>query len=108
MPEADLRQFFAVISDVRDRAMFTLMLRCGLRIAEVATLQLADLYLDEDAPRLVTRGKGSRERAAYLSPQAARALREYLGTRPKAQSDFVFLSYQHKGLSTTAIHHRHP
>ena len=36
----DLRKFFAVIDDVRDRAMFTLMLRCGLRISEVAKLQL--------------------------------------------------------------------
>jgi site-specific recombinase XerD len=106
VPESDLRQFFAVIEDVRDRAMFTLMLRCGLRIAEVADLQLADLYLDEDAPRLVTRGKGSRERAVYLSPQAERALREYQNVRPAAQSDFVFLSYQLKGLSTTAIHDR--
>ena len=106
VPEADLRQFFAVITDARDRAMFTLMLRCGLRIAEVAALQLADLYLDEDIPRLVTRGKGSRERAAYLSPQAERALREYQAVRPKAQSDFVFLSYQQRGLSTTAIHDR--
>ena len=78
----------------------------GLRIAEVADLQLADLYLDEDAPRLVTRGKGSRERSVYLSPQAERALREYLAARPASQSDFVFLSYQLKGLSTTAIHDR--
>lgn len=104
--ESELRQFFAVITDARDRAMFILMLRCGLRIAEVADLQLADLYLDEDAPRLVTRGKGSRERAVYLSPQAERALREYQNVRQAAQSDVVFLSYQLKGLSTTAIHDR--
>jgi site-specific recombinase XerD len=29
VPEADLECFFAVIDDVRDRAMFLLMLRCG-------------------------------------------------------------------------------
>jgi site-specific recombinase XerD len=104
--EDDLRRFFAVVNDARDRAMFTLMLRCGLRIAEVANLQLADLYLDEDFPRLVTRGKGSRERAAYLSSQAVHILREYLAVRPCAPSDFVFLSYQLHGLSTTAIHKR--
>ena len=40
----ELRRFFAVIQDARDRAMFTLMLRCGLRISEVAGLRLADLY----------------------------------------------------------------
>jgi site-specific recombinase XerD len=106
MHEADLRQFFAVIPDVRDRAMFLLMLRCGLRISEVASLLLADLYLNEDYPRMVIHGKGSRERAVYLSPQAERALREYLATRPSAASDFVFLSYQLDGMSTTAIHKR--
>jgi site-specific recombinase XerD len=104
--EADLQHFFAVITDVRDRAMFLLMLRCGLRIAEVASLQLIDLFLEETHPRLLVRGKGSRERTVYLSPQAERALREYLASRPAVASDFVFLSYQLDGLSTTAIHQR--
>jgi site-specific recombinase XerD len=100
VPEEDLRKFFAVILDARDRAMFVLMLRCGLRIAEVAGLALADLYLDESPPRLVVNGKGLRERSCYLSPQAEAALRSYLAERPEATSDFVFLSYQLDGLST--------
>ena len=104
--EDDLRRFFAAIEDARDRAMFVLMLRCGLRISEVASLRLSDLYLDEEHPSLVVRGKGSRERSAYLSPQAERVLRRYLAERPSAASDFVFISYQLDGLSTTAIHKR--
>jgi site-specific recombinase XerD len=104
--QEDLRRFFAVIEDVRDRAMFVLMLRCGLRISEVASLQLTDLYLDESHPRLVAHGKGGKERSAYLSPQAERALRAYLAQRPCAASNYVFLSYQLNGLSTTAIHLR--
>jgi site-specific recombinase XerD len=104
--EAELRQFFEVIEDPRDLAIFTLMLRCGLRIGEVANLHLADLYLDENLPRMVVWGKGSRQRAVYLSPQAERALRAYLVVRPAATSDFVFLSYQFLGLSTHAIHMR--
>jgi len=104
--EQDLKQFFAVIESKRDRAMFLLMLRCGLRISEVATLHLVDLYLDEDHPRLVVRGKSSRERSVYLSPQAERALRAYLAERPSVACDFAFLSYQNKGLSTTSIHKR--
>jgi site-specific recombinase XerD len=104
--ESDLRQFFAVITDPRDLAMFLLMLRCGLRISEVAGLQLADLYLEEAYPRLVTRGKGSRERTVYLSKQAVLAIRQYLSIRPSAACDSVFLTYQHKKLSTHAIHKR--
>jgi site-specific recombinase XerD len=104
--EEDLQQFFAAIDDSRDRAMFLLMLRCGLRISEVADLQLADLYLDEPHPRIVAHGKGSKERSVYLSPQAERALRAYLAQRPAVPSDCVFLSYLGDGLSTTAIHKR--
>lgn len=104
--EDDLRAFFVVIEDARDKAMFILMLRCGLRISEVANLLLTDLYLNEPTPRLVVHGKGSRERPVYLSRQAEHALRRYLAERPPAPSDFVFLSYQLDGLSTTAIHKR--
>lgn len=104
--EENLSKFFAVIDSPRDRAMFLLMLRCGLRISEVAYLKLVDLYLDESPPRLVTCGKGSKERTAYLSPQAERALHAYLAERPAIPCDFVFLSYQGDGMSTTAIHKR--
>jgi len=102
----ELEKFFAVITLVRDRAMFVRMVRCGLRIAEVANLKLTDLYLDENHPRLVANGKGSKERSVYLSPQAERTLRAYLRERPRATCDFVFLSYLLEGLSTTAIHKR--
>ena len=110
--EESLHLFFAAIENepahcTRDRAMFLLMLRCGLRIAEVAGLLLADLYLDEPHPRLVVHGKCARERAVFLSRQAERALRLYLAERPaSATSNFVFLSYLGKGMSTTAIHKR--
>jgi site-specific recombinase XerD len=102
----DLDRFFAAIADVRDRAIFLLMLRCGLRIGEVAALRLRDLYLDEQPPRLLVQGKNSKERSAYLSPQAVQAVRNYLAERPSCASDYLFLSYQLDGLSTTAIHKR--
>ena len=104
--QGDLRKFFVVIDNARDKAMFTLMLRCGLRISEIAGMRLADLYLDESPPRLVVSGKGDRERSGYLSPQAEHALQAYLAQRPVVDCDFVFLSYLNQGLSTTAIHKR--
>lgn len=69
-------------------------------------MRLTDLYLSEDYPRFVVRGKGSRERGAYLSKQTEFSLREYLAERPLVKSEFVFLSYLEDGLSTTAIHDR--
>lgn len=106
VPETELTRFLGVIEDVRDRAMFLLMLRCGLRIGEVAGLKVRDLYLAEKPPLLLVTGKGIKERTVYLSPQAVRALQAYLAERPSTPSDSVFLSYQGEGMSTTAIHKR--
>ena len=49
--------------------MFTLMLRCGLRIREVSELRIPDLYLGEAPSRMIIRGKGARERTVYLSSE---------------------------------------
>jgi site-specific recombinase XerD len=69
-------------------------------------LRLTDLYLEEASPRLVARGKGSRERSVYLSGQAERALRAHLAQRPALPSDSVSLNYLGGGLSANAIHKR--
>lgn len=106
IPPETVSQFLAVIHSVRDRAMFLLMLRCGLRIGEVAALQMSDLYLTEARPRAVVQGKGSKERAVYVSPQTEQALRTYLAERPKVACPQVFVSYLGRALSTTAIHYR--
>jgi integrase/recombinase XerC len=101
--EHDLRKFFGAVADVRDQAMFTLMLHCGLRIGEVSALQLTDLYLGEMPSRMIVHGKGSRERTLYLSSETGQVLQAWLAHRPSARDQHVFLSYQHKKLSTTSI-----
>lgn len=101
--EVDLRKYFSSIHDVRDRAMFTLMLRCGLRIGEVSDLKLTDLFLGEAPSRMIIHGKGSRERTVFLSPETERCLQHWLDQRPPARDDHVFLSYQHHKLSTSSI-----
>jgi len=104
VPQPDLELFFSVVKNPRDRAMFTLMLRCGLRIGEVAGLEMANLYLKEVKPRIQVFGKGSKERTVYLSAQALKLLKAYLALRPEVEDRHVFLGYKHTGLSTTAIH----
>ena len=86
--------------------MFLLMLRCGLRISEVARLQRRDVYLDEQPPRLLVTGKNNKERTVYLSEQTETALQAYLSEREPVVCEALFLSYQGNGLSTTAIHKR--
>ena len=105
--EQDLRKFFGSVDDVRDRAMFTLMLRCGLRIGEVASMKMKDLYLGELPSRLIIHGKGSQERTVYLSREAERILQDWLAQRSASTKDeHVFISYQLAKLSTTGIGNR--
>ena len=106
VPETDLHAFFDVIEDRRDQAIFLLMLRCGLRISEVASLQLQDLYLNEAQPRLQIMGKNSKERSVYLSNQAETALRRYLNERAEVEETAVFLNYRHEPLAAIGIHKR--
>jgi site-specific recombinase XerC len=104
-----LEQFFRVIRSVRDRAMFLLMLRCGLRIEEVHNLSLGDLYLHASPtslPRLWLHGKGSIERVVYLSAQAQTALEAWLEVRPLSSDPAVFLNRFGRRLSISGIQKR--
>jgi len=104
--EQDIRKFFNIINDERDRAMCSLMLRSGLRIGEVAVLKMVDLYLGELPSRMIIHGKGSRERTVYLSPDAERDLNHWLEKLPKIHCEYAFVTYQNKKISTTSINAR--
>jgi len=107
--DAVLARLFAIITAPRDRAMFLLMLRCGLRVGEVRSLSLSDLYLQPTAgqlPRLWVSGKGDTRRVVYLSAQAERALRAWLDARPVADSQAVFLNRFGRPLTVTGIQDR--
>ena len=74
----------------RDQAIFTLMLRCGLRVEEVAHLSLSNLDLKRRM-LLIQDGKGAKDRIVYLSNDALHALLEYLRVRPANKVRKVFL-----------------
>ena len=104
-----VEKFFAVIVGPRDRAMFLLMLRCGLRVGEVRNLSLNDLYLDPafgSLPRLWLHGKGGGQRVVYLSAQPLAALRVWLDIRPVVKDNAVFLNRFGRRLSVTGIQKR--
>jgi site-specific recombinase XerD len=74
----------------RDRAMFMLMLRCGLRVEEVANLTLGALDFKQ-RKIIIIDGKGAKDRIVYVSHDALVALVSYLRVRLKLKTKKVFL-----------------
>jgi len=87
----EVAKLFSVITKPRDRAMFLLMLRCGLRVEEVSNLTPA--ALDLKRKRIyVLNGKGLKDRVVYISKDAYDALVEYLRLRPCSKAKELFLA----------------
>ena len=67
---------------LRDRTMLELLYATGLRVTELINLDLEDVNLQEGYIRC--KGKGSKERIAYLYPRAVDVLKGYVeDDRPK-------------------------
>jgi len=89
LKDEQVRRFFACITDLRDRAMFMLMLRCGLRVEEVAHLTV-DAVEYQRRQIFVSNGKGGKDRVVYMSEDARSALLVYLEKRSsKARGLFL-------------------
>jgi site-specific recombinase XerD len=91
LKEEQLGLFFKEVKGYRDQALFTLMLRCGLRVEEVAHLSLGNIDMKRRT-LLIQDAKGAKDRMVYLSQDALRALVEYLRVRrpgPKVKKVFL-------------------
>ena len=62
----------------RDAAIIGLLYACGLRRGEVVSMDLSDF---EASGKLIIRGKGSKERTAYVTNGALDALSDWLSVR---------------------------
>lgn len=68
----------------RELAIVSVALDAGLRISELASLQVADVCLDNlRARRILVTGKGGKTRAVVIGVSTARALQKYLAWRAK-------------------------
>jgi site-specific recombinase XerD len=90
LKDEEVSRFLQKVEGLRDRAMFLLMLRCGLRVEEVASLTVGALDLRR-GKLLVKSGKGGKDRVVYVSPDAHDALTDYLKQRSQSRTKIVFL-----------------
>lgn len=88
--DEELSLFFKVVKGFRDRAIFMLMLRCGLRVEEVAHLKLPAIDLKRRS-LIILQGKGGKSRVVYLSKDAYDALVAYLKVRKASRTQGFFL-----------------
>src|SRR5512139_3314088 len=108
LKDDQVRRLFDGIADLRDRAMFMLMLRCGLRVQEVAELTV-DAVEYGRRQIFVFHGKGAKDRVVYMSEDARLALLAYLAKRSsKARGLFLVQKGPMKGkmLSVRGIQKR--
>ena len=107
--DEEVGKLFEVIRKPRDRAIFMLMLRCGLRVEEVADLTIGAMDLKR-RKIIVARGKGGKGRVVYISNDAFDALVQYLRVRPSSRVKKLFLvekgPYSGKAISVRGIQKR--
>ena len=92
---------------VRNRAIVELLYGCGLRVSELTSLRLSDLFFKEELVR-VAEGKGGKQRWVPINEEAMRRVEEWLSERATMDialrdSERVFVSYQGKALSRQSV-----
>jgi site-specific recombinase XerD len=90
LKEEQIEILFNNLKGPRDRAMFMIMLRCGLRVEEVAHLSLGSIDLKRRI-LFIQDGKGAKDRIVYISNDALHVLLDYLRVRPTNKVKKVFL-----------------
>ncbi len=89
---------------LRDKALFTLLYGCGLRIDEALSLNIADLPRDGF---IRVRGKGNKERLVPVLPGVEKTLREHAAEREGQSLDPIFLGARgkrlHQGVAQKAM-----
>lgn len=90
----------------RNRAIIEVLFSCGLRVSELVTLKLSDLFLDDGYIRIF--GKGSKERLVPISGRAIGELNFWFDDRNRmtikpGEEDFVFLNRRGAHLTRVMI-----
>ncbi|WP_299284171.1 site-specific tyrosine recombinase XerD [uncultured Mucilaginibacter sp.] len=92
---------------MRNKTMIEVLYGCGLRVTELITLKISNLYLDDEFIKIL--GKGNKERLVPIGEQASKMLKIYLQQIrvhleiKKGQEDFVFLSKRGSKLSRVMV-----
>jgi len=99
MDPDDLRRLLSVIDHTRDRAMFLVLLRTGMRIGELLNTAVMDVHLKERRIEIYEAEKTRFGRVVYLSDDAADALREWFKLRDARREPLLYCQNRSGGMS---------
>ncbi len=90
----------------RNKAMIEVLYSCGLRVSELVTLKISNLYFEQGFIRIV--GKGNKERLVPISPRAVKDINSYLPDRNSIEvkpghENILFLNRRGAGLTRVMI-----
>lgn len=88
----------------RDFCIITLFLNCGMRLTELVKINISDIHDDV----IALKGKGNKERLAYLTPACIEALTHHLRVRlqqtvPPSEKDTLFVGRNGKRLTPRRV-----
>jgi site-specific recombinase XerD len=107
MSDEDVVAFFRVIDRLRDRLLFLIMLRCGLRSGEARSLTWSAINWDNQTIR-IDNSKGAVDRIVYFSADVETTLRQWQQVRVEGRgSPYLFPSpmraYANSALSRVRV-----
>ena len=91
----------------RNKAIIEIMYACGLRVSEVTSLKISNIYIEDEFIRIF--GKGDKERLIPISPSTIKTLYLYIDGERKSQNistkhtDTLFINRRGSGLSRQMI-----
>ena len=93
-------------SNVRDYAIITLFLNCGMRVSELVGIDISDI--DHELRSLRVVGKGNKERIVYLNDACRFAIGDYISERlqsdqSKITTKALFLSSRDQRISVKTV-----
>ncbi len=93
-------------NNVRDYAIITLFLNCGMRLSELVNINISNIDFSESKMTVI--GKGNKERTIYLNNACMKVINDYLSIRPydrvKTDSrDALFLSERKERISNRSV-----
>ena len=93
-------------NNVRDYAIITLFLNCGIRLSELVGINISNIDFTESKMTVI--GKGNKERTIFLNKACMNAVTSYLSIRPHNKvknnsRDALFLSERKERISNRSV-----